>query len=113
MPDPLKNCGFTATQVAEALEYCDNDRDRALGYLKKQQKSGGKLQWNDALRMRLETVPDGDLKWYMTKMLEYDNVPIKPKQFKNFARNSFALTRNEVMVEQIWAVFEPLVRKPS
>ena len=44
MSDPLLNAGFTRQQVADALEFCDNDRERALGWLKKQKKGGGKLQ---------------------------------------------------------------------
>lgn len=52
MSDPLKNCGFTPQQIAAALEFCDNDRDRALSHLKKQQKGGGKLRWNEVRRLR-------------------------------------------------------------
>ena len=47
MSDPLLNAGFTRQQVADALEFCDNDRERALGWLKKQKKGGGKLQWSE------------------------------------------------------------------
>jgi hypothetical protein len=28
MSDPLLNAGFTRQQVADALEFCDNDRER-------------------------------------------------------------------------------------
>ena len=111
MGDPLKNCGFTPDQISAALEYCDNDRDRSLGWLKKQQKGGGKIQWNAALQELLPTMPAGALKQNMTKMMQYENVPIKPKQFKNFAKNSFALQRNQQMVDEMWVAFEPLVRK--
>ena len=86
MSDPLLNAGFTRQQVADALEFCDNDRERvratslhtlgaltggtmlrltrasgslshtralchvqALGWLKKQKKGGGKLQWSECV----------------------------------------------------------------
>ena len=142
----MKEAGFTRQQIADALEFCDNDRERvrhplrgpppvtytpcslwtahiggvvlniapilqAFSWLKKQQKGGGKLQWNDALRAKLQDMPSGQLKNVFTKMLEYNNVPIKPKTFKNFAKNSFALQRNEALVEEMWKEFEPLVRK--
>ena len=28
MSDPLLNAGFTRQQIADALEFCDNDRER-------------------------------------------------------------------------------------
>ena len=111
MGDPLLRAGFTPQQVRDALEFCDNDRERALGWLKKQAKGGGKLQWNAALQAKLATMDAGPLKSALTKMLDYDNVPIKPKTFKNFCRNSFTLHRNEKLVEEMWVAFEPLVRK--
>ena len=111
MGDPLLRAGFTPQQVRDALEFCDNDRERALGWLKKQAKGGGKLQWNAALQAKLATMEAGPLKSALTKMLDYDNVPIKPKTFKNFCRNSFTLHRNEKLVEEMWVAFEPLVRK--
>lgn len=92
MADPLKNCGFTPQQITDALEYCDNDRDRALGYLKKQKKGGGKLSWTEKLTPVVEAMPAGhQCKVHFENMLWYDNVPIKQKQFKNFCKNSFAL----------------------
>ena len=59
----------------------------------------------------MKTMPEGQLKQTFQRMLSYDNVPIKPKTFKNFCKNSFNLQRNEALVEQMWVEFEPLVRK--
>ena len=94
---PMKAAGFTPQQIRDALEFCDNDRERvsavmlhgvrvargipvyksartcflcpsavaslascccagtralqSLSWLKKQQKSGGKLQWNEYVQL--------------------------------------------------------------
>eukprot|EP01043_Picozoa_sp_COSAG02_P011898 COSAG02_NODE_446_length_22141_cov_17.963842_10_plen_216_part_00 len=64
-----------------------------------------------ALAEKMKTMPEGQLKQTFQKMLSYDNVPIKPKTFKNFCKNSFNLQRNEALVDQMWVEFEPLVRK--
>ena len=75
-------------------------------------KSILRLTLRRALTEKMKTMPDGQLKQTFQKMLSYDNVPIKPKTFKNFCKNSFNLQRNEALVEQMWVEFEPLVRKP-
>ena len=110
--DALAKSGFSKEEIAAALDYCDNDRAKTLQYLKKQQCGKGGVKWQDALRTALPTMQaPAKVKEYLEWMLEFDNVPLKPKPFKNFCKNSMALQRDEATVEGMWTAFEPLLKK--
>jgi hypothetical protein len=51
------------------------------------------------------------VKEYLEWMIEFDNVPLKPKPFKNFVKNSMALQRDQETVDGLWTHFEPLLKK--
>eukprot|EP00658_Telonema_sp_P-2_P031900 TRINITY_DN23767_c0_g1_i2.p1 TRINITY_DN23767_c0_g1~~TRINITY_DN23767_c0_g1_i2.p1 ORF type:complete len:232 (+),score=59.72 TRINITY_DN23767_c0_g1_i2:258-953(+) len=108
--DPLTKSGFSAQEIYDALDYCDNDRIKALKYLQKNKKGSGKADWRGTLYQKLEAgeVAGGDLVDALWKLWEHgeyqDNVPLKPKPFKNFVANSFNLKRNMALVEQMWEV---------
>jgi hypothetical protein len=91
--DALAKSGFLKDEIAAALDYCDNDRAKTLQYLKKQQCGKGGVKWQDALKTALPTMTaPAKVKEYLEWMLEFDNVPLKPKPFKNFVKNSNSVT---------------------
>jgi len=114
--DALAKSGFSKDEIAAALDYCDNDRAKTLQYLKKQQCGKGGVKWQDALKTALPTMKEtgtctAKVKEYLQWMIEFDNVPLKPKPFKNFVKNSMALQRDNATVEAMWEHFEPLLKK--
>merc|ERR1711871_1635675 len=110
--DALATSGFSKEEIAAALDFCDNDRAKSLQYLKKMQSGKGGVRWQDALQAALPTMTaSAKVKEYLEWMLEFDNVPLKPKPFKNFAKNSMALQRDQTTVDGMWNAFEPLLKK--
>ena len=111
--DPMRLAGFSGEEIAAALEFCDNDRQKSLAWLKKKQNGKGGVRWQEALKTALPAMQAAPrVKECLTWILEYDNVPLKPKQFKNFVKNSLALQRDQATVDAMWEAFAPLVKKP-
>jgi len=58
---------------------------------------------------------DNEVKKQLTRLVTFDNVPLKlkPKKFTNFVRESLALfgDDNATIIEQMWEIFETVVRE--
>jgi len=111
------DCGKTFYgKEYEAHTTCVSEAKKYQGKLFQGEKeSGNKGQLKqdnfiDQLAKAVDVAP-ASLKSHFTKLMEFNNVPRKPKPFKNFAKNSLKLWNDKVL-DEMWAVIEEVTKKP-
>jgi len=110
--DALTESGFSQEEILKALDEADNDRVRALKLLQKKRRPT--LDWKSRMEEKVQHLGPGMLKDSLSKMLSYDNVPLKKeKAFVNFALNSFALRHHPQVAHQMWQAFQECIKPPE